>query len=197
MWHKASNTLSLSLVPKYSNKYVPKTTLQDFPMPFQSLYHSKYIKMKYNELLNVCESLKVDFTKDQAIAVEKETKSQAKSKLWFKYCTGRITSSRMKAICHTNASNPSQSLIKSICYPEAFCFISKQTSWGCKHENEARDCYVKKVAQQHADFRLQDSGLVINNEWPHIGECTRWQHSQLQTLWKRCIKNQMPILSSR
>ena len=37
----------------------------------------------------------------------------------------------MKGVCHT-----SQSLIKSVCYPEVFSFTSKETSWGYKHEKE-------------------------------------------------------------
>jgi len=50
---------------------------------------------------------------------------------------------RMKLVCHTNVANPSQSLIKSICYPEAFSYVSKQTEWGCKHEKKARDIYCR------------------------------------------------------
>ena len=34
--------------------------------------------------------------------------------LWFTYPAGRATASKMKAACHTDPSNPSQNLIKSI-----------------------------------------------------------------------------------
>ena len=61
--------------------------------------------MGYDELLNVCESLDVDMSEESAQLVEKETRLQHNSKLWFKYRAGRI--------CHTDASNPSQSLVKS------------------------------------------------------------------------------------
>ncbi len=41
-------------------------------------------------------------TKDQAEKVETETRNQAKSNLWFKFRAGRVTASKMKAVCHTN-----------------------------------------------------------------------------------------------
>ena len=69
-----------------------------------------------------------------AQAVEKETRKQNKTALWFKYRAGRVTAFHMKAVCHTDVINPAQSLMKSIYYPEAFNFTSKQTNWGCRHE---------------------------------------------------------------
>jgi len=72
----------------------------------------------------------------------------------------------MKAVCHTNADKPSQSLIKTICYPKAFSFTSKATSWGCQHERQARDLYIK---DHHDGFTVTDSGLVISSHWPYIG----------------------------
>ena len=75
----------------------------------------------------------------------------------------------MKAICHIDATNPSQSLVKSICYPESFCFTSQQTTWGCKHEKSAQDLYLKTQKPKHTNLAVQVSGLVINPLWPFIG----------------------------
>ena len=77
--------------------------------------------------------------------VEKAIRSQSQSKLWFKYRAGRITASRMKAVCRIDAGNPAQSLIKSICYPEAFSFSTKATKWGCKHEKVACNSVIQFV----------------------------------------------------
>ena len=104
-----------------------------------------------------------------AKSVEEATRSQSSSNLWFKHRAGRVTASRMKAVCHTNAVHPSQSLIKSICYPEAYSFTSKQTEWGCNHEKTARELYYKQTTLNHVDFEIADSGLVINPKWPYIG----------------------------
>ncbi len=45
----------------------------------------------------------------------------------------------MKSVFHSDPASPAQSLIKVICYPEAFKFITAATSWGCKHEKSAKD----------------------------------------------------------
>jgi len=140
-----------------------------FPQPLPLLHRSEYLDMEYHRLLKVCESTEISITDEMAVAVENETRSQANSKLWFRYRAGRVTASRMKAVCHTDATNPSQSLVKSICYPESFCFTSRQTTWGCKHEKSARDQYVKAQKSKHTNFTVQDSGLVINPLWPFIG----------------------------
>lgn len=102
--------------------------------------------MDYHRLLEVWESAEI---KETAAAVERETRRQAYSKLWFKYRAGR-----MKAVCHTDAAKSSQSLVKSICYPELFSFTSRQTEteWGCKHEKAARQRYIKAQEKTHKLF---------------------------------------------
>ena len=125
--------------------------------------------MQYHELLAVCETVSLEMTTEMSEFIEKETRSQYKSTLWFKYRAGRITSSRMKAVCHTDATNPSRGLIKSIFYPEEFAFTSKQTSWGLKQENVARELYLKISTPMHDDLTVSGSGLVINPQWPFIG----------------------------
>ena len=75
----------------------------------------------------------------------------------------------MRAICHTNLADPSQSLIKSICYPETFQFTSKATEWGCSHEKLAKEMYEEVSKSQHQNFSIEENGLFINLEWPYIG----------------------------
>ena len=118
--------------------------------------------MQYHELLAVCETVSLEMTTEMSELIEKETRSQYKSTPWFKYRAGRITSSRMKAVCHTDATNPSRSLIKSICYPEEFAFTSKQTSWGLKQENVARELYLKISTPKHDDLTV--SGRWLSNQ---------------------------------
>ena len=164
-----SKPLILSLIPEYSHKYVPKSTLDSFPVPLKSLQLASHISLSYPSLLQVCQSIEIELTSEMAQSVEKATRSQSNSKLWFSYRAGRVTASRMRAVCHTSIANPSQSLIKSICYPEAFSFVSKQTEWGCKHEKKARDIYCRINYRSHDNFQVLDSGLVINPQWPFIG----------------------------
>ena len=158
----------LSLIPSYCSSYIPKRLLPTFPNPLPLLHSSEYMGMGYHELLKACGEVEITVTKEMAAAVEKQTRQQSSSKLWFKYRAGRITASRMKAVCHTDAANPAQSLVKSICYPESFSFTSRQTAWGCKHEKSARDLYLTAAKKNHTNLQVQDSGLVINPLWPSI-----------------------------
>lgn len=161
--------LVLSLIPQYSEDYVPKSSLDTFPVPLKSLQQSSHMSLNYPDLLKVCETVDVKVTHEMAQLVEKETRLQSHSKLWYAYRAGRVTASRMKAVCRTNVAKPSQSLIKSICYPEAFNFFSKQTEWGCKHEKAAKEMYRRINVTKHHNLQIVDSGLVINPQWPFIG----------------------------
>lgn len=156
----------LSLISEYSSTYIPKITLSTFPQPLTSL--QDYLKLKFHDLLDVCEnvSAEITITDDMAKAVELETRQQHKNILWFRYRAGRVTASRMRAVCHTDVTNPAQSLVKSICYPEAFTFTRKQTKWGCKHEKQARERYKSK--SNHINLEVTESRLYINPLWPFI-----------------------------
>ena len=76
------------------------------------------------DLLEKCESVleHLNVTPNMAFTVEKKSIKQYQSRIWFRYRAGRITVSKMKSSCHTDAANPAQSLVKSICYPESFVF---------------------------------------------------------------------------
>ena len=97
----------LSLIPLYSDRYVPNTLLQEYPKPLQSLFDPKYMELEYPELLYVSESIEVIVSPDMANLVEKETMKQSGSNLWFKYHAGRVTASKMKSVCTTDVSNSS------------------------------------------------------------------------------------------
>ena len=159
----------LSLVSLHSDMYVPKVSLPTFPKPMTSLRNPAHCKLNYLDLLKACDNVSIEVTDDMAQAVEKETRKQSKTALWFKYRAGRVTASRMKAVCHTDITNPAQSLVKSICYPEIYNFTSKQTNWGCRHEKQARDRYEKTVRFKHTNLQVAECGLFINPQWPFVG----------------------------
>ena len=126
--------------------------------------------MKYDELLEACESvfMSLTVTDEMAMNVAKETRAQFKPSLWFQHQAGRVTSSCVKAVRHTNTANPAQSLVKSICYPLELSFSSKETEWGKNNEKKARDLYFKNLQLLHEDLVIADSRLVINPQWPFI-----------------------------
>ena len=94
---------------------------------------------------------------------------EAATRLWYKYRSGRVTASPMKAVCSTSIDNPSRSLIKTICYPDVCSFSSKQTDWGLKKEKCAKELYCKEIGPSHENYEVLDVGFVINPKWPHLG----------------------------
>ena len=101
-------------------------------------------------------------TTDMAQCIEQNTRRQAQSKVWFQQRAGRVTASRLKAVVCTNMAQPSQSLIKDVCYPDSVRFKSNATTWGCEHEDQARREYKNVAQQQHMDFSsISERGLVL------------------------------------
>ena len=124
-------------------------------MVLSDLYRPDNISLGYNELLKMAASTDISMTSLQAAAAEKNTRSQATSRLWFHLRTGRMTATKFKRACHTNPANPSLSLIMSICHPEAFCFKTAPTVWGCQHEKTAMEKYREQCRLSHRTTKCQ------------------------------------------
>ena len=159
----------LSIVSGYAHMYeIDHSVLS---LPLSSLFNSTCLNMSYIDLLakseTVFESLAI--SEEQCKNIEVSTRAQANCKLWFHFRAGRITASKFKAACHTDFTQPSQSLIKSICYPNSGKFTSKATQWGCEHEKMARKEYMEKIQFDHTNFTIKDVGLVIDHHYPFLG----------------------------
>ena len=97
--------------------------------------------------------------------IEKGTRKQSKDASFYHHRVGRIGASISKLACHTNPAQPSQSLIKAICYPNLFKFSTAATEHGCKHEDqdtETWELYEKK----HIGYRTNKCGMFINKQFP-------------------------------
>ena len=66
-------------------------------------------------------------------------------------------------------AQPSQSLIKTICYPNRYKFTSLATKWGCEHEMTARNAYSVKNSKDHTNMNVSNAGLIIHPNFPHFG----------------------------
>ena len=77
--------------------------------------------------------------------------------------------SKIKSVCSTYIALPSQSLIKSIRYPELLKFTNTATCWGCDHEKQVKDFYFNLMKQNHTNFTVCDSGFNILQSKPFIG----------------------------
>ena len=63
---------------------------------------------------------------------------------------------------------PSQSLIKSLCYPHLFKVTSKAISHGKKYEKTAVETYVSLMSQTHKDFQVKFCGIILDKEHPWL-----------------------------
>ena len=161
----------LSLVDGYQEDYIPVTQTSKFPKLFSELREQKSIEMDKPELMSRCEEIFSDLkvTAEEAQNVEIVTKKQTGCKEWFRFRSGRITASKFKAVCRTSIETPSQSLLKSICYPVTVKFKTEATKWGCEHEKLALEQYQIEMCNTHDGLVLEDSGLINNPEYPHLG----------------------------
>lgn len=161
----------LSLVSEHCEPYVPLVESGKIPRPLTSLFNPDYLSLSYPDLLVKCEDVYDSYrvTEEHVKVIEKVTKTQSQSKIWYQQRAGRVTASRLKSALATSVANPSPSLIKSICYPESSKFHSAACRWGCVHEGTARTAYSDKWRKKHDTFNIQESGLVLSPKYPFMG----------------------------
>lgn len=133
----------LSVHPDYFQSFVSEV---DMPELLSGLYCENNTKLSDEEMGDLVETVfqRLSVSEAQVENVEMLTRKQSQSKTWFAHRAGRITASKLKSVCATTVQNPSQSLVKSICYPATHSFKTKATEWGCQHEKTALHVYEEK-----------------------------------------------------
>ena len=159
----------LSLVKEHASDYIPKSLNPQFPQPLSTLYDSSKLDASYTELLSAADAVVLAVKEEQSATVEQATREQSNSSLWFQMRAGRVSASRFRSVCHTDPSQPSISLIHSICYPELSRFQTAATAYGCKHEPQARQKYADIGSTSHSDFSISSSGFVVSTTSPYTG----------------------------
>ena len=150
----------LATLPNYSDDYVPAMVHENFPLVLTELYDEACVGANYSTILEKCRSIKLEVMPAQADCVEVATRKQHESKLWYRFRAGRITASKMKSVCSTDPNSPSQSLIKSICYPEESKFTSKETKWGRDHEKGAIAKFKEVIEDTHTNVKIKGKWLA-------------------------------------
>ncbi|XP_060563850.1 uncharacterized protein LOC132723192 [Ruditapes philippinarum] len=159
----------LSVVPEFADNYRPKVEQLKYAKDLTELKEKNAMQMNYMELLSKCNDISISVTEEEVGNDEIATRQQSQSKLWYKFRSGRITASKMKSVCSTDSSNPSQSLIMSICYPSSHQFSSEATAWGLKNEKLAIDKFVQAfIAEGHENVTVENCGLFISSDSPWL-----------------------------
>ena len=126
--------------------------------------------MDYEQLALHCEGLfkSLSVSKEQASVLEKVTRLQASNPLWKKHRAGCITASKIGQVCATSITDPSLSLLKSICFPQECEFYSKDTERGKIMEKGALQAFERVMQQSHQQAEIKQAGLHILTDLPFI-----------------------------
>ena len=139
--------VALSLMDPFVGQFID----QSCSAPLVSeLFHTDNLSLGYSEMLAKCIEVQLNISAEQIKLVEETTRAQSKGTGFFKHCAGRIGASISGAVFDTNLSLPSQSLIKTICYPTLYKLNTTAVKHGCKHEDAAIQAYetVMKKSQK-------------------------------------------------
>ena len=158
--------VSLSLNQPFSETFVSKS--RNIPT-IPDLFDKKYLELEYHDLLEVCSNVNIQIPAEERKLIEEDTRNQSQGSSFYRHRAGRVGASISKAASHTNPAQPSQSLIKTICYPNIFKFSNAATEHGCKHESIAIKAYEKVMKEKHTNIHVKTCGTFINQKysWLH------------------------------
>ena len=115
---------------QHHKRFIPKSATDALPKVLLDYRSSTSLSLSPKELGDACREFKFqDLTASLISSVERETRKQSGSRVWFRQRAGRITASKLKQAVRTNCEKPSKSLVKSICYPETYRFSTAATRY--------------------------------------------------------------------
>lgn len=151
---RGTGSAILSVLPDYCELF------RDPVLPIQSLQSlingNGLNRSDLPALQQHCQTLKniADVSEEQAMQMERRTRGQHTSSLWFAARAGRVTASSMHSVYGTDFSSPALSIVKRVCYPTRGPGTAA-TSWGIRHEETARQAYTAQTTHQHTDRQVQ------------------------------------------
>ena len=125
------NPAAALLLEDNCSEYLPPALKVKLPKPLTSMFQKDAIGLSLPELITKSRELyqTIHITKEQSEAICALTANQSSSKHWLTYRSFRITASKFRQVLHSNLVSPSISLLKQICYPEAFRFTNEATNY--------------------------------------------------------------------
>ena len=154
-----NKAVALSLIDPYADQFIDES--RTLPT-ISELFQTKNLDLQYPELLKLCTNITLNISEDHINKVEINSRTQANGSGFYRHRAGRIGASVSSEVFHTNLAQPSQSLIRTICYPGLYKVNTKVVSYGQKHESDAIKAYEAAVKANHANLEVQKCGLFIN-----------------------------------
>ena len=154
-----NKAVALSLIDPYADQFIDES--RTLPT-ISELFQTKNLDLQYPELLKLCTNITLNISEDHINKVEINSRTQANGSGFYRHRAGRIGASVSSAVFHTNLAQPSQSLIRTICYPSLYKVNTKAVRHGQKHESDAIEAYGAAVKAKHANLEVKRCGLFIN-----------------------------------
>ena len=159
-----------SVVPGYQP--VRSSTLSPQPLIpklLTSIYDPKYSKMAEAEFHVAVQGIKIEVTDSEAEYLEKATKGQTSSTLWYDHRVGRITASQIGKVVKCAEMKFPTSIVNSIMQYKTLNPNIPALKWGRQSEENARQDYKMEMEKNHVDFEVQKAGLLISTKYPFLG----------------------------
>lgn len=137
------------------------------------LFQTESLDLQYPELLKLCTNITLNISEDHINTVEINSRTQANGLGCFRNCASRIGASFSSALFHTNLAQPSQSLIRTICYPSLYQVKTKEN----KTWSRARKWCHKGIwsSCQSKPFKLIGKEVwIIHKPRESISSCHTW-----------------------
>ena len=169
--HKAYPSAAIfTVVPGFSNAPCASNEVeQKIPELLTAFYDSRYSKMKEDELENVVKDIQLKVTEEEALFLEKATRSQSRTCLWYDHRIGRITASMFGRVYKCAETKYPTALVKSLMQYSHVNPTIPSLKWGHDNEDHAREKYKISMEPHHESFSVQSAGLLVSTKFPFLG----------------------------
>ena len=106
-------------------------------------------------------------TQDRIREVERSTREQSRSSLWFSVRRYRLTASMFGRILHRRPNTPPDALVKELLSVK--CVSSQALEWGKLNEMQAIEEYRQKQRASGNDITVYKAGFHICEKYPFLG----------------------------
>ncbi|KAK3880823.1 hypothetical protein Pcinc_014710 [Petrolisthes cinctipes] len=162
---------SLSLIPGCNENFIPEGSF--LPKPLSTLFSKDHTSLTRTDILQVAWQVynTTCISQQQVDLIEKSSRKQTKSRIWWQQRAGRVTASMLKKVLHTSPTNPAPSLIRAVCYPQDVMFKTPATRWGCEHEKDAVKAYIQDQ-KHHTQLTIAEGSFTVDLQNPFFGAST-------------------------
>ena len=156
----------LSTFGNFSKSFCPKSPVPNIPkLPksLRDLYSPHH--------LNDCDFSTVyeeEISEEDKEFIERSTREQGNSLLWYSIRVGRITASVAHSVLHTNMDSPSASVLLKICMPGNRIHTTA-ISWGKDNEEKAIQSLLVELRKVHKNVSIGKTGLRLHPKFNFIG----------------------------